>query len=152
MPIERSFVIVKPDGIQRGLLGEVISRFEKKGLKIIGLKLIRISEEQAERQYECHIGKPFHRKLVNFMTSGPSAVIALEGLNAIKVVRNIVGATDPVLAAPGSIRGDFSLDMTYNIVHASDSVESCNHELPIFFSEKELVDFQPALKNWINSV
>ena len=150
MPTELSFVIIKPDAIQRGLVGEVISRFEKKGLKIRGLRLIQITREQAEKQYECHKGKQFYDRLVKFMTSSPSVVLALEGMNSLKVVRKVVGATDPTLSEPGTIRGDFSLDITHNIVHASDSLESCRHELPIFFNDQELVDFVPSLKGWIN--
>jgi nucleoside-diphosphate kinase len=150
MSSELTFVILKPDALQRGLLGDTISRFERKGLKIRGLKLIQITREQAEQQYDCHKGKSFYDRLLKFMTSGPVVVMVVEGMQAIKVVRRLVGATDFTVAEPGSIRGDYSLDPTQNIVHASDSPESVKHEMPIFFSDKELVEYTPALKNWVN--
>jgi nucleoside-diphosphate kinase len=150
MTNERSFLIIKPDALQRGLVGEVIHRLERKGLRLIGLKLITISRAQAEKQYACHHGKPFYERLLKFMTSGPSLVVVVTGMNAVKVVRVLVGATDPTVADPGSVRGDFSLDITQNIVHASDCPESVQHELPIFFTEQELVDYTPVLKPWVN--
>lgn len=151
MANELSFVIVKPDGLHRGLVGEVIARFEKKGLKLRGLKLIKITPAQAEKQYQCHKGKAFYDKLVKFMTSGPSVVMVLEGNNSLKVVRRVVGVTDPTLAEPGTLRGDFSLDITQNIVHASDSPESCAFEWPIYFSPQELAEYDLCLKPLISS-
>lgn len=150
METELSFVIIKPDAVQRGLIGDIISRFEKKGLKLRGLKLLTISQEQADRQYACHKGKPFLPMLLRFMTSGPAVAMVLEGTEAIAIVRKMVGETNPINALPGSIRGDYALDFTQNIVHASDSTQSVQTEMPIFFSESELVKFDLALKSWIN--
>lgn len=138
MTEERTFVMIKPDGIKKGLVGEIISRFERKGLNLLELKLVRISREEAEELYEIHKGKPFFEPLVNYVTSGPVVVTILEGKGAIKTVRSMVGATDPQEALPGTIRGDFALTIEENIIHASDSLESFRREAPIFFGEKSL--------------
>jgi nucleoside-diphosphate kinase len=148
--MERSFVIIKPDAVHRGLIGEVITRFERKGLKILGLKMLQISREQAMEQYACHKGKPFYEKLVSFMTSDPVVALVVEGENAVSIVRRMVGATNPTLSDPGSIRGDYSMDQTNTVVHASDSTESVAHELPIYFKEGELFKYPHALKDWLN--
>jgi nucleoside-diphosphate kinase len=137
--IETTFVAVKPDAVQRGLIGEVIGRFEKRGLKIVGLKFLQITRELAEKHYAEHKGKPFFEGLVSFITSGPVAVVALEGKNAVQLARNTIGATNPLSAAPGTVRGDLAIDMGRNIVHASDSPESATRELGLFFTNKELL-------------
>lgn len=136
---ERTFVMIKPDAVKRGLIGEIISRFEKKGFRIIGLKMLKMSDEQAKNLYLPHKDKPFFNSLVEFATSGPVVVLILEGNNAIDVVRLMIGATDARKAAPGTIRGDYGLDIQENIVHASDSKESFEREYRIFFNDNELL-------------
>lgn len=133
MDKERTFVMVKPDGVRRGLVGEIISRFEKKGLVLSNLKLLSLSREEAEELYRIHQEKPFFEPLVKYVTSGPVVVMVLEGEGAVKVVRSLVGSTDPQEALPGTIRGDFALTIEENIVHASDSTESYERESAIFF-------------------
>ena len=138
MEIEKTLILVKPDGVERGLIGEIISRYERKGLKLIGLKLLRFPRIKAEELYAIHEGQPFYDRLIEFMTSTPIVAIAIEGPNAIKLARLINGATDPLESAPGSIRGDYSTDITYNLVHASDCLENAKRELSILFSPEEL--------------
>lgn len=137
MEIEKTLILVKPDGVERGLIGEIISRYERKGLKLIGLKLLQFPLEKAEELYAVHKGQPFYNRLIEFMTSKPIVAIAVEGPNAIKLSRLINGATDPKESAPGSIRGDYSTDITYNLVHASDCLENAKRELEILFSPEE---------------
>ena len=137
--MNRTFAMVKPDGVEKGLVGEIISRFEKKGLKIVALKIMRITPELAEKHYGEHKGKPFFADLVNFITSGPVAAMVLEGENVILTVRTMMGATNPQDAAPGTIRGDFALTIDENIIHGSDSPESAMREIGIFFKEEEIV-------------
>ena len=146
---ERTFILIKPDGIQRGLAGRLIARFEQKGLRLVGLKMIHITPEQAKRQYACHEGKPFYDSLVTFMTSGPAIAMVLEGREAIAIARKIMGATNPLESTPGTIRGDFAMDYKHNLVHGSDSRESYDHEMPIYFSEAELFSYDLALKGWL---
>lgn len=136
---ERTFIAIKPDGVQRGLIGEVISRFERRGLKLVGLKMLNVSNELAEKHYGEHKGKPFFGGLVGFITSGPVVAMVWEGKNAISLCRNTIGATNPSSAAPGTIRGDLALDIGRNMVHGSDGPESAVREIGIFFSEKELL-------------
>ena len=131
--VERTFVMIKPDGVRRGLIGEVISRFERKGLKIVALKMLHMTREQAEELYSVHRDKPFFNDLVDFVTSGPVVVMIVEGESAISVVRTLIGPTDGRKAPPGTIRGDFALSIQENIVHASDSPESFEREHKIFF-------------------
>ncbi|WP_456468356.1 nucleoside-diphosphate kinase [Archaeoglobus sp.] len=147
--MERTFVMVKPDGVQRGLVGEVISRLERKGLKIVAMKMLWIKRELAENHYAEHREKPFFSALVDYITSGPVVAMVVEGRNAVKVVRNLVGATNPVEAAVGTIRGDFGLDVGRNIVHASDSLQSADREISLFFDEKEIVEYERADESWI---
>jgi nucleoside-diphosphate kinase len=135
---ERTFVMLKPSAVERGLLGEIISRFERKGLRILAMKMIRMRREEAERLYEVHRGKHFYDQLVSTIAGSRVVVMVLEGRSAILVVRKMIGATDPVNAEPGTIRGDLGLDITDNLVHASDSKESYEHEHRIFFEESEL--------------
>jgi nucleoside-diphosphate kinase len=131
--VERTLVLVKPDGVKRGLVGEILRRFESKGLTILAAKLVRVTPELAARHYAEHDGKPFYPGLVGHITSGPVMALALEGRSAISVVRAITGATNPQTAAPGTIRGDLALAITPNLVHASDSPQSAERELALFF-------------------
>ena len=139
---ERTLVLIKPDGVQRGLIGEIITRFERKGLKLAGLKLLKLPREKANELYAPHEGKFFYDYLIQFMTSTPIVAIALQGRNAIELVRLVNGATKPAESEPGSIRGDFSIDITHNVVHASDSLENAERELGILFDLGEILEYQ----------
>lgn len=147
--LQRTFVAIKPDGVQRGLVGEIISRFERKGLKIVGMKFMTVSRELAENHYGEHKGKPFFEGLVGFITSGPIVAMCLEGKDAIAISRNIIGATNPATAALGTIRGDLALEIGRNMVHGSDSPESAKREVGIFFNEKELSDWTRTVQCWV---
>ena len=149
MASERTFAMVKPDGVQRGLVGEIVRRYEARGLKLVGLKLLQVPRSKAEEHYAEHQGKPFYAGLVDYITSGPVVCLALEGKNAVNVVRAMNGATKPWDATPGTIRGDLALDIGRNIVHGSDSVESAQRELGIYFSKDELIDWSPASQKWV---
>ena len=139
METEQTLVLIKPDGVQRGLIGEIVARYERKGLKIIGMKLLQLPLATAEALYAVHHrGKPFYETLIRFITSAPLVALAVEGRDAIGVVRTLNGATEPLEARPGSIRGDFSLNVTHNVVHASDSAETARRELRILFAPDEL--------------
>ncbi len=139
MNIERTFVAIKPDAVQRGLMGKIITRFEEKGFKIIAMKMLEVTNEQAASHYAEHVGKPFYPGLIQFITSAPIVAMVIEGIDAIEEVRHIVGATNPDKADVGSIRADFSPLMKCNCIHASDSVDSANREMAIYFDvEKEL--------------
>ena len=146
---ERTLVLVKPDGVQRQLIGRILSRYEDRGLKIVALKLVRVDRDLAERHYAVHRGKPFFEGLVEFITSAPLVALALDGPNAISVVRAINGATRPHEAAPGTIRGDFALETAQNIVHASDGPESAETELAIWFEPAELYDYDRDVDRWV---
>ncbi len=148
-PMERTFVMVKPDGVQRGLVGEVIGRLERKGLKIVAVKMLWIKRELAENHYAEHREKPFFQNLVEYITSSPVVAMVVEGKNAISVVRTLVGATNPAEASPGTIRGDFGLDVGRNVVHASDSPESAEREIKLFFSDDEIMSYEKADERWI---
>ena len=139
---ERTLILIKLDGVQRGLIGEIITRFEHKGLKLAGLKLLKLPREKANELYEPHRGKFFYDYLIQFMTSTPIVAIALQGRNAIELVRLVNGATKPAESEPGSIRGDFSIDITHNVVHASDSPENAERELGILFDPGEILEYQ----------
>ena len=147
--MERTFVMIKPDGVHRSLIGEVISRLERKGLKIVAMKMLWIDKELAERHYAEHREKPFFSSLVDYITSGPVVAMVVEGRNAIKVVRNLVGATNPVEASPGTIRGDLGMDLGRNVVHASDSLQSAEREISLFFAENEIVDYEKSGEEWV---
>jgi nucleoside-diphosphate kinase len=149
MAMERTLIIVKPDGVQRGLVAPILGRFEARGLKLVGLKLVQVSDELARRHYAEHEGKPFYPGLIAYITSAPVVVGCLEGTNAVQVVRAIVGATNPAAAAPGSIRADFALDIGRNLVHASDAPETAARELGLWFADGELVSYERALDRWI---
>jgi len=142
--MEHTFVMVKPDGVARGLIGEVVRRFEAKGLRISAMRMLYIDQDLAARHYGMHVGKPFYVGLIDYITSGPSVAMVVSGGNAISVVRNIVGATDPAKAAPGTIRGDLAMDISRNIVHASDSADSAAREIDLFFDEADLHDHPTA--------
>lgn len=147
--MERTFLAVKPDGVQRGLVGEIIRRFEQKGFKLVGMKLMQLPRETAERHYGEHQGKPFFNGLVDFITSGPIVAMAWEGKNVIATARAMMGATNPSNAASGTIRGDFAADIGRNIIHGSDAPESAERELGIFFQPEELVSWNRANDTWI---
>ncbi len=147
--MERTYLMIKPDGVQRGLAGEIISRFEKKGLKIVGLKILQISRQLAEEHYKEHKDKPFFGSLVDYITSGPVVAMVLEGKDAISTARDMMGATNPLKAAPGTIRATYGMDLGRNIIHGSDSPESAAREISIFFRPDELVDYSRALDQWI---
>lgn len=147
--MEKEFILIKPDAVQRGLVGEIIKRIERTGLKIQAMKFLQISKEQAEKHYEVHKERPFYHSLIKFITSGPTVAIAVEGLNAVVKTRSIVGATNPKDATPGTIRGDFGLDIGRNMVHASDSVENALLELAIYFKEDEYWDWTLVTHQWV---
>jgi nucleoside-diphosphate kinase len=146
---ERTLVLVKPDGVQRQLAGRIISRFEERGLKIVGLKLVKVDRELAERHYAVHKGKPFFDGLVAFITSSPLVAVALEGPNVIGMVRTMVGATKPAEAAPGTIRGDLAVEMGQNLIHASDGPETAVAELALWFRADELVSYEREIDRWV---
>ena len=147
--MERTLVLLKPDAVQRRLVGRIVARFEDKGLCVVGMKLIRMSEQLAGQMYLPHKGKDFFEPLMAFMTSGPTIAMALEGRDAIAVVRLLMGRTFGREAAPGTVRGDFGMSMRHNLVHSSDSPEAAERETPLFFSEDELVRWTPADGPWV---
>jgi nucleoside-diphosphate kinase len=146
---ERTLVLVKPDGVQRQLAGKIIARFEERGLKIVGLRLVQVDRSLAERHYAVHAGKPFFEGLVAFITSSPLVAIALEGPNAIGMVRTMVGATKPTEAAPGTIRGDLAVEMGQNLIHASDGPETAVAELALWFKPEELLTYEREIDRWV---
>jgi nucleoside-diphosphate kinase len=149
MPLERTLVLVKPDGVQRSLTGEVIGRLERRGLKLIGLKLMQMDDALARRHYEAHVDKPFFAGLKDFMTSGPLVAAAMEGPNAVQATRNAMGATNPIDSNAGTIRGDFGLDIGRNIVHGSDSAEAGEREIALFFESGELINWTRDIDRWV---
>ena len=146
---ERTLILVKPDGVQRQLVGRILARYEERGLKLVALKLVHIDRQLAEQHYAAHREKPFFAGLVDFIVSGPLVALAVDGPNAIAVVRAINGATRPHEAAPGTIRGDFALETGQNIVHASDSTESAASELALWFRPEELLDYERDIDRWV---
>jgi nucleoside-diphosphate kinase len=149
LPKERTFTLIKPDGVQRGFVGNIISRFEQKGLKVVAMKMLVVSGDLAKSYYSEHIGKPFFEPLIEYITSGPSVAMVLEGDDAVKVTRKMMGATDPKEADQGTIRGDFGLQVGRNIIHGSDSLSSAEREISLFFSEKEIIDFKRIDEEWL---
>lgn len=147
--MERTLIILKPDAVQRGLVGEIIHRFEQRGLRIVGMKFMSVERALAESHYAVHRGKPFFDGLVHYITSSPVIVMALEGTNAVLCARNTIGATRPNEAAPGSIRGDLALEIGRNLVHGSDSVENAETEIKLWFTADELVDWPRQNDPWI---
>lgn len=151
MQWDRTFAMLKPDTVQRGLVGELLARIERKGFRIAALKLIRVSEEQARRHYAVHEGQPFYDALVRYITSSPVVALVLEAPGAVAQLRALAGATRPSEAAPGTIRGDFGTDISNNLIHAADSAESAAHEIGVYFSPAELLDYQRAADGWLSA-
>ena len=147
--MERTLIIVKPDGVERALIGPIISRFEQRGLKLVALKMMQVSNELARKHYAVHEGKPFFEPLIEYIVSAPVVVMVLEGPQAIQAARNTIGATKPVEAASGSIRGDFGMMVGRNLVHGSDSPENAAAEISLWFDESELIDYKRAIDSWI---
>jgi len=147
--MERTFLMVKPDGVQRGLIGEIVSRFEKKGFKLVAAKLMTVSRELAEVHYAEHREKPFFEELVGFITSGPVFAMIWEGENVISVARQMMGKTNPADAAPGTIRGDYGISVGMNIIHGSDSPESAEREIKLWFREQDQISYEKTIDRWI---
>ncbi|MCA8970279.1 MAG: nucleoside-diphosphate kinase [Planctomycetes bacterium] len=147
--MERTLILAKPDAVQRGLIGRLLTRFEEKGLKVVGLKFLRITPELASKHYADHAGKPFYDGLVRFMTSAPVAAFALEGIGAIAICRKLMGATFGSKAEAGTIRGDFGVSNSFNLIHGSDSPEAAEKELGLFFAPNELVEYEHSGFRWI---
>ncbi|HHY59526.1 MAG TPA: nucleoside-diphosphate kinase [Clostridia bacterium] len=146
--MERTFVMIKPDGVQRNLVGEIISRLEKKGYKLVAMKLMQLTEDHARIHYQEHVGKPFFPGLVEYITSGPVVAMVWEGKNAVKGIRQLMGATNPQEALPGTIRGDYGLDIGRNVIHGADSVESAQREMQIYFSPEEILTYDKEIEKW----
>jgi nucleoside-diphosphate kinase len=147
--LERTLVLVKPDGVQRGLIGEVISRLERRGLRLVGAKFLQVSLQLAQTHYAIHEGKPFYEALIRYITSSPVMAMAWEGPNAVAAVRQTMGSTRPTEAAPGTLRHDFALEVSFNLTHASDSVENGQHEVSLWCQPGELVGWERSLDRWI---
>ncbi len=147
--MQRTLVLVKPDAVQRGLAGEVISRLERKGLKLAGVKMMRVDESLARQHYKDHVERPFFPSLLAFITSSPIVALAVEGPNAIEITRGVMGATNPLEATPGSIRGDMAMSVGPNLIHGSDSEEAAARELKLFFGDDELFDYTRDMDHWI---
>jgi nucleoside-diphosphate kinase len=147
--MEKTLILIKPDGVQRGLIGEIISRIEKRGLKLAGLKMMHVSEQLAKEHYAEHNQRPFFGELVNFITSGPLVAMAVEGPNAISLMRKMIGSTNPQEAAQSTIRGDYALVTAFNVMHGSDGPESAARELKLFFKEQELLTYHRNNDAWI---
>lgn len=147
--MERTFIAIKPDGVQRGLVGEIIQRFESKGFKLVGLKLLQVSRELAEEHYGEHKERPFFGGLVDFITSSPVVAMVWEGKEVVAAARKMIGATNPLTSEPGTIRGDFGIDIGRNIIHGSDAVETAQREIALWFKDGELADWSPTINSWI---
>ena len=147
--MQRTLVLVKPDGVQRGLVGSIVGRLERRGLKLVGLKMMQVTKELAARHYAEHQGKPFYDGLIAFITSGPLVAMIWEGREAVTVVRGLMGATDPLKAAPGTIRGDLAIDLGMNLIHGSDSPARAETEIALFFSQAELHEYERTVDRWI---
>ncbi|MEZ4512689.1 MAG: nucleoside-diphosphate kinase [Chloroflexota bacterium] len=147
--MERTLILVKPDGVQRGLIGEIVGRFERRGLKLIGMKFMQVSQELAEKHYAVHQGRPFYNGLIEYITSAPVVAMVWEGKDAIAAARATIGATNPVAANPGTIRGDLGMEVGRNLVHGSDSPENGEREASLFFAAAELVSWDRVSESWI---
>jgi nucleoside-diphosphate kinase len=147
--MEKTFLMVKPDGVQRNLIGEIVSRFEKKGFQLVGAKLMNVSRELAEKHYAEHKERPFFGELVDFITSGPVFAMVWQGNNVIATARAMMGKTNPADAAPGTIRGDFATSVGMNIIHGSDSPESAEREIALWFNEGEILSYEKTIQRWI---
>ena len=148
--MERTLIIIKPDAVQRGLIGPILSRLERRGLRFAALKLMQLTPELAARHYAVHQGKPFYEPLIQFITSGPVVVAVIEGKEAIDIVRKTMGATNPAEAGPGTIRADFGLEIGRNLVHGSDGPDTAAYEIPLFFTEDEILSYERAVDGWIH--
>ncbi len=148
--MESTFIMIKPDGVQRNLAGAIISRFEQKGYKLAGMKLMQISRELAEKHYAEHVGKPFFAGTVGYITSGPVVAMVWQGKNVIAGARELMGATNPNNATPGSIRGTYGLDISRNVIHGSDSPASAEREINLYFTKEELLDYTKAVDSWLS--
>lgn len=146
---ERTFLMVKPDGVERGLIGEVISRFERKGYRLVALKMMRITPELARQHYAEHVDKPFFPEMSDFITSGPVVAMVWEGKGVIAAARAMMGATDPLKAAPGTIRGDFGVNISHNVIHGSDSEVAAQREINLFFTEREILEYERSIDKWL---
>lgn len=147
--MERTFLAVKPDGVQRGLVGEIIRRYEAKGFTLVGLKLMQVSRELAEQHYDVHKGKPFFTGLVEFITSGPVVAMVWEGEGVVGSARKIIGATNPLTSEPGTIRGDYGVSIGRNLIHGSDAPETAQREISLWFKPEELASWQPTMNPWL---
>ncbi|NEP49743.1 MAG: nucleoside-diphosphate kinase [Moorea sp. SIO3C2] len=147
--MERTFLMVKPDGVQRNLVGQIIQRFETKGFTLVGLKLMNVSRELAEQHYAVHKERPFFPKLIEFIISGPVVAMVWEGNGVVASARKMIGATKPLEAEPGTIRGDYGLDTGRNLIHGSDAIETAQNEISLWFKEEELVSWQPTITPWL---
>jgi nucleoside-diphosphate kinase len=147
--MERTFIAIKPDGVQRGLVGEIIRRFENKGFTLVGMKFVTVSRELAEQHYDVHRDKPFFSSLVSFITSGPVVAMVWEGKDVIASARKIIGATKPNEADPGTIRGDFGIDIGRNLIHGSDAEDTAKKEIDLWFKPEELVSWEPSMTQWL---
>jgi nucleoside-diphosphate kinase len=147
--LERTFIAVKPDGVQRGIVGEIVRRFETKGFTLVGLKLLQVSRELAEQHYDVHKERPFFPSLVEFITSGPVVAMVWEGEGVIASARKLIGATNPLSAEPGTIRGDFGVSIGRNLIHGSDAPETAQREIGLWFKDEELVSWQPTITPWL---
>ncbi|UCD21492.1 MAG: nucleoside-diphosphate kinase [Chloroflexota bacterium] len=147
--MERSLVLIKPDAIQRGLAGKIISRLEEKGLKIVAMKMSQMDKNLAQRHYAVHKGKAFFDDLVNFITSSPIIAIVFQGINAVEIIRQVIGETDPAKAHSGTIRGDFGIDIGHNLLHGSDSLENASKEIELFFKREEILNYDRELDMWL---
>ena len=147
--MERTFIMIKPDGVQRHLTGKIIDRFESKGFTLVGMKMMQVDRELAEKHYDVHRERPFFKSLVDFIISAPVIAMVWEGEDVIAAARNIIGATNPVSAAPGSIRGDLGVSIGRNLIHGSDALETAKSEVELWFDSGELVDWEPVRKSWL---
>jgi nucleoside-diphosphate kinase len=147
--VERTFVMVKPDGVQRNLVGDIIRRFETKGFTLVGLKLMQVSRELAEQHYDIHKERPFFSSLVDFIISAPVVAMVWEGDGVVASARKLIGATNPLAAEPGTIRGDFGVSIGRNLIHGSDAIETAQHEISLWFASEELVSWEPVAKLWL---
>jgi len=147
--MEKTLVLLKPDAVQRGISGEIFKRLERKGLKLVAMKMMQMNRDKAATHYQEHEGKPFYESLISFITSGPIIAMVWQGSGAVSLARNLMGATDPQKAAPGTIRGDLAIFTGSNLVHGSDSTESASREISLFFDEEEIIDYQMTLSSWI---
>ena len=147
--MERTFIMIKPDGVQRGLTGEIIKRLEQKGFNLVAMKMMNVSRELAEKHYDVHSDKPFFGNLVEFITSAPVVATVWEGEGVVASARKIIGATNPLTAEPGTIRGDYGISIGRNLIHGSDAVETAQREIALWFEESDITSWKPALQNWI---